>query len=250
MAKELSALALETLKGASIEGNNVKLPLGELDRGAYLEVKTRLELIGGKWKGGKANAFVFNEDPTEYLTALQVGEKRNIKKEFQFFGTPDSLADRLVDLAEITLSHTILEPSAGQGSIVKAIVRQLDQQSTVFGYELRILNQSFLSEIPNLELLGNDFMECSLSFDRIIANPPFNKNQDIDHVSHMYKCLKEGGRLVSIMSKHWQNSSNKKETAFREFLSLVGADIIEVDAGEFKQSGTNIATCIVVIDKN
>jgi hypothetical protein len=37
----------------------VKLPNQQLDRKEYLEVKKKLELIGGKWKGGKIQGFEF-----------------------------------------------------------------------------------------------------------------------------------------------------------------------------------------------
>jgi hypothetical protein len=65
----------------------------------------------------------------------------------------------------------------------------------------------------------------------------------------MYEKLEDGGTLVSIMSRHWINSSNKKETAFKEWLRGVGYQSLDVDAGEFKESGTSIATIIVIIIK-
>jgi hypothetical protein len=66
-----------------------------------MEVKNKLELIGGKWKGGKVGGFVFQEDPTDMLEQIANGENRKLKKEFQFFATPDELADKLVELADI-----------------------------------------------------------------------------------------------------------------------------------------------------
>lgn len=65
----------------------------------------------------------------------------------------------------------------------------------------------------------------------------------------MFRCLKSGGRIVTIMSKHWNTSTNKKETEFREWLDTQNHFIEDVDAGAFKESGTNIATQIVVINK-
>lgn len=239
----------EILKDCKIEGNVVKLPDIELDRKTYIEVTNKLNLIGGKWKGGKIGGFVFDEDPTELLDQISNGESRNIKKEFQFFGTPDKLADRLVELAEIEPGHTILEPSAGQGAIVKAIQRRIPGIK-VNAFELMPLNQTFLNKFDNLSLLGTDFLtECNTSYNRIIANPPFNKNQDIDHILKMYSCLNDGGRLVTVASKHWQHAGNKKETTFRKWLEDINANILEVPAGEFKESGTTVATCIIVINK-
>jgi len=47
------------LQKCIVEGNLVKLPSGQLDRKLYQEVAKSLNLIGGKWKGGKTMAFVF-----------------------------------------------------------------------------------------------------------------------------------------------------------------------------------------------
>lgn len=250
MAKELTTEAIETLKKSTVNGLVVKLPEGQLERKIYLEVKERLELIGGKWKGGKVAGFVFQECPKELLEQIANGEKRNLKQEYQFFGTPDGLADRLVELADINIHNIILEPSAGQGAIVKAINRAVPDVH-VDCYEAMPVNISILKKMPSVIFKGEDFLaaEEKYDYDRIIANPPFSKNQDIDHVYKMWSVLKPGGRIVTITSKHWQLSQNKKETQFRQWLELNKAEIIEVEAGEFKESGTTIATVILVINK-
>jgi 16S rRNA G1207 methylase RsmC len=116
------------------------------------------------------------------------------------------------------------------------------------------VNQTILSKIKNINFRCDDFMyPNSLSYinkyDRIIANPPFTNNQDIDHIRQMYDFLKPGGRVVSIASKHWTFSNNKKETEFRDWLDKVNAEVQDVDAGAFKESGTNISTCIIIINK-
>lgn len=250
MAKEISNEALDCLKNVTVLDNIITLPQGQLDRKVYVEVKARLELIGGKWKGGKINGFVFDEDPTQYLDNIQNGDKRNLKKEFQFFATPDSVCDRLVELADINEQERVLEPSAGRGAIISAINR-VHPKMYVECFELMPLNVQFLNKIDTAIVIGDDFLKSEESepFDVIIANPPFSKNQDIDHVMKMWEMVGNGGRIVSVMSKHWQQSSNKKEKQFRDFLEENKAEVIEIDAGEFKESGTSIATCIVVINK-
>jgi len=238
------------LQNCTIDGFVVKLPSIQLERKLYQEVAKKLELIGGKWNGNKIMGFVFDEDPTDLLSEIASGEKINLKKEYQFFATPDKLADYLVELAEIKVTHHILEPSAGQGAIIKAIQRKLHEGFTVWAYELMPLNQIFLNKIIGCRLLGSDFLtECDTSFDRIIANPPFSKNQDIDHIKKMYNQLKPGGRLVSFLSNHWKSSSNKKESEFKDWLKEINAKIEDVKPGTFKESGTNIATSIIIINK-
>ena len=240
---------IAVLRQCTVEGTIVKLPPIQLERNLYLEVKKALDLIGGKWKSGKTQGFVFEQDPTDLLAQLAGGGNRNLKKEFQFFETPAELADRLVELADIGDVDTILEPSAGQGAIVKAIHRKFPDR-TVFGYEIMDLNRSFLTRIERFCLIGSDFLaECRGSFDVIVANPPFAKNQDIDHIRHMYDRLNPGGRLVSIASTHWHAANGNKEQAFRKWLAEQNAEILPVKAGEFKQSGTMVAASIIIIRK-
>ena len=238
----------EVLKNCTVENNVVKLPEGNLDRKLFLEVKKSLERIGGKWKGGKVFGFVFNEDPTELLSKISAGEKINLKKDFQFFATPSNLADKLVALADVNTGETFLEPSAGQGAIVKAINR-LSPGRIVDCYELMKANRNILKKINTVNILGEDFLKSNDKYDRIIANPPFSKNQDIQHIMHMYDCLNPKGKIVSIASNHWRTSKNKKETQFRNWLSEVNAQVHEIESGAFKTSGTNVSACIIVIEK-
>lgn len=239
----------EVLKECKIEGNIVKLPDVQLDRKEYLEVKKSLEMIGGKWKGGKVFGFVFKADPTDLLNQIANGEKRNLKKEFQFFATPNKLAEKLVYYADLKNHDTVLEPSAGQGAIISHINKQCNVIPDCF--ELMDVNKIILNKTNlNFNLIGDDFLKSdSKGYSKIIANPPFAKNQDITHVYKMWSKLNRGGKIISIMSKHWQTSTNKVETGFREFLEVWGAEVIEINAGEFKESGTSIATVIVLINK-
>jgi Methyltransferase small domain len=242
----------EVLRNCRVEGLIVKLPEEQLDRKLYLEVAQSLQLIGGKWKGGKVFGFVFQQDPTELLAQIAEGEQRNLKKEYQFFETPAELSDKLIELAEIRDMDACLEPSAGQGAIVKAFHRRHPERF-MDCIELMDLNRNILSKLKGVAILRTekDFLTAdeNIKYDRIIANPPFAKNQDIDHIYKMWKCLKEGGRIVTIASRHWQLSKNKKETAFKDWLKSVNAEIEEIPAGTFKESGTTISSLILIIEK-
>ena len=241
---------IEVLQNCRVEENNIiKLPNTQLDRKTYLDVKKAIELIGGKWKGGKVFGFVFKTNPTNLLKQIANGENRNLKKEFQFFATPKKLAEKLVYLADLKQHDTILEPSSGQG----AIIEQINNVSDVIPdcFEIMDTNRMILKE-SNLKfnLIDNDFLKSdNKEYTKIIANPPFSKNQDITHVYKMFEKLAPRGRIVTIMSKHWQNSTNKKETQFRKFLENINAEITEINSGEFKESGTTISTVLVIINK-
>lgn len=216
----------------------------------YADVRKAFLNAGASYKN---NTFIFPNEAQPYIDRLMGGESVNIKKEFQYFGTPEKLADRLVEMADIKKGYRLLEPSAGQGAILEAIDRKFSSTDIeVMAVELMDVNCKVLQQ-KSFSALQMDFLkyECpdKYMFDRIIANPPFNKNQDIDHIRHMYEVCKSGGRIVTIASNSWRFGSQKKQVEFREWLESLNAEIHEVEAGEFKESGTTIATCIIVIDK-
>ena len=239
----------QVLQDCTIEGNVVKLPNIQLDRKDYQEVAKALELIGGKWKGGKIMGFVFVTDPTDLLDQIANGEKRNLKKEFQFFATPEKLADELVYLADLKQHDTILEPSAGQGAIVKAINKVVDVVPDCF--ELMDVNTLILKKSGlSFNLIGEDFLKNEgKTYSKIIANPPFTKNQDIDHLKEVYECLSRGGRLVCITSESWVNGSQKKQVEFKNWFDEIEAEVIDIEKGAFKESGTAVGGKIVIINK-
>ncbi len=253
----------EALNACTVVGNSIKPPSQQLDRELYVELKKNLELIGGKWKGGKVGAFLFEQDPAELFRQICNGEKRNLKQEYQFFATPPELADKLVSLIQwdnydsFNIKPRILEPSAGQGAIIEAILR-VRPRAFVVTVELMDTNRAILKRrIPveniYIQKTTHDFLDFAAKgyeYDVIIANPPFTKNQDIDHLRHMYDMLAPGGQMVCMTSKHWELSENKKETEFRNWLmDLDKCEVLDVDANAFKSSGTSIATNIVIIWK-
>ena len=254
----------EVLQNCTVENYGlykslVKLPHGQqLDRSLYLEVKKAIEKIGGKWTGGKVSGFVFNSDPTEILSEIATGKKRNLKKEAQFFATPKAIAEKIVGYAEIKKDELILEPSAGHGAIIDAILKHSNKSNNIFYCEKDIDNVPVLlkkyKDVENvfyMNPLNDDFLNLESSkFDKIIANPPFSKNQDIDHIRKMYDMLADGGRIVTIASTHWRHSKNKKETEFRTWLAKKNVSIEYLPASTFKESGTQIETSIITINKN
>ena len=208
----------------------------------------------GRWcagsrTGGKVAGFVFATNPTDLLQQIANGEKRNLKKEFQFFATPPEMAKALVFLANLNNTDTILEPSAGQGAIISAI--NAASFAVPDCYELMDVNVAILKQTTlKYNLIGSDFLaHTGKQYSKIIANPPFTKNQDIDHLMHMYKYLAPEGTLVCITSESWETGTQQKQVQFKNWLHQVGAKIIGIEKGAFKQSGTMVGGKIVVINK-
>lgn len=244
--------ALEIIRQGTLNGKLFSLPEGQLERKLYQDVSKLLGGIGAKWST-KHKAFVFDvSEPEGLLEDLKGGTKRNLKQEFQFFETPQDIADYMVNELLLSNGQTVWEPSAGRGALIDAVLRY-GRQVGIFAHELMPDNEKILRKkyTANFYFLGNDCLKHSeqIKFDRIIANPPFSKNQDIDHIRKMYASLAEGGRIVTVASTHWQFSSNKKETAFRDWLEDIEAVTMDLGHGRFKSSGTMVNSCLIIIDK-
>lgn len=240
----------EILKHCTLENNILKLPQVQFNKKSYADAKKWIEEAGGSWQGGKVQGFTFPFNAERVFSILKDGKRCNLQQEYQFFETPDGVADWLVMLAGgIHEDDTVLEPSAGRGALIKAIHRACPSVM-VECYELMPENREFLHSLGNVILLGEDFAKDSIgSYSKIIANPPFVNNQDIDHVRLMYERLEEGGTLAAITSPHWKFASEKKCAAFRQWIDEVHGQVFEIGAGEFKESGTSISTMAVVIKK-
>lgn len=240
----------EILKHCTLEDGVLKLPQVQFNKKSYAEAKKWIEEAGGSWQGGKIQGFTFPFNPERIFSILKEGKRCDLQKDFQFFETPADIADWLVMLAGgIHETDTVLEPSAGRGALIKAIHRSCPSV-TVECYELMPENREFLHTLDNVILLDEDFTKDSVGhYTKIIANPPFSGNQDIDHVRLMYERLEEGGTLAAITSQHWRFASEKRCIDFRNWLKEVHGEVFEISAGEFKESGTSISAMAVVIKK-
>ena len=236
---------LNILDKCTVEGNTVFLTCGQLDRKTYEAVNKCLESIGGKWNR-KAKGHVFNSDPTDLLDNLILtGETTDLKKEYQYFPTPEVIVDKMIELAEIQPSNILLEPSAGQG----AIVDKFPKENIFTCIELNPSNAKVLNN-KGYQVLERDFLTYSdYKFDRIVMNPPFSKQQDVDHILHAWDLLEDGGILVSVVSESPFFRENKKSVEFRQWLEENDADVIELDAGAFKESGTMVKTRLIKVCK-
>ncbi len=240
----------DILKHCTLEDNVLKLPRVQFNKKSYAEAKKWIEEAGGSWQGGKVQGFTFPFNADRVFSILHEGKRCNLQQDFQFFATPPEVADWLVMLAGgVHEDEKVLEPSAGTGAIIDAIHRSC-KDLVVDCFELMPENKELLSKKSNINILGDDFTTYDLGlYDKIIANPPFSKNQDIRHVRRMYEHLNNGGTVAAIMSCHWKIASEKECADFREWLKDVHAKVCDIEEGSFKQSGTGIETTAVIIQK-
>lgn len=162
-----------------------------------------------------------------------------------YFPTPKQYSQEVVERADIKPGMDVLEPSAGKGNIADEVPKDVNLSVIEVNPSLReILTKK------GYNLVGQDFLEHTGKYDRILMNPPFENGQDIDHVKHAYELLKPSGRVVAIMSEGTFFRNDKKATEFREWLESVGGISEKLPEGAFKSSErpTGVNTRMVVID--
>lgn len=227
-----------------------------LDRDLYTKVNKGLEALGGKWNR-KAQAHLFDEDPRPAINEMAQSGSVEVEVTDTFF-TPLPLVERMVkeaDLAKWTM--ILLEPSAGSGRIADALVASGEQHS-VLCCEINENLRTNLVEKGH-RLVGRDFMQYELPrydedgslmfmYDRIVMNPPFSKRQDVKHVLHAWSLLSPGGRLVAIVGEGCFFREHDLERQFRDLVATRGWSE-ELPYGTFRESGTMVATRLVVMDK-
>lgn len=237
---------MAVLSAAAVNGNAVVL-VGQLDRKLYERTNKVLEAAGGKWNRS-AKAHVFATDAQDRIEQIILTGDIDIPKdEFEYFPSPPSVVQRLLELADVDRGMRVLEPSAGKGAIAYACA---DLGAIVDCYELMPANFAALAGDQRLGPVRNmDFLAQApeASYDRVVMNPPFSRQADIKHVLHALKFLRPDGRLVSVMANGVEFRQDRRAVEFRELVSERGGEIEALPAGSFKSSGTGVNTVVVTI---
>jgi len=253
----------EVIREATVVENTIRLQDG-LNRKLYLRVDKAIKLLGGKWnKKAKTHDFPSAAAVAELMEGISAGKILDRKQTFQFFETPAPLAARMVQIAEIGPDMEVLEPSAGRGAIVRAILDAAPPELFLAMIDIDPQYKDHWADlvkgVPAQLIDGVDFLEYSgkngigTQYDRILMNPPFTGGQDIDHVRHAYDLLKPKGRLVAIMSSGAFDRSDAKAKSFQSWLDAEDGVYVaaneKLPRGTFKESGTDVAARLIVLDK-
>jgi hypothetical protein len=171
-------------------------------------------------------------------TALETGIQ--VVNAPQLFPTSPGLAQRMVELARIESHHSLLEPSAGTGNILKQIPSALPRVTAIE------INASLVANLkrsfPKVDVRQSDFLLCNGNlgtFDRILMNPPFLNGEDIKHILHAKGMLNANGLLVSLCA----NGPRQRET-----LKPVVSYWEDLPPGSFSDQGTNVNVALLIIE--
>jgi hypothetical protein len=223
---------------------------------------------------------VIADGATQEADPLQ-DRKLTPARRFGFFPTPPEAVEELFNgrgcVSGVPILRRkdeprlrILEPSAGTGNLARRCVRSADEMDgwnewarERHANEYRFDNLVDCVEIQpelaaGLEAEGTynrvicaDFLSLRPQnfepYDLVVMNPPFDRERDIDHVTHAFEFLKPGGSLFAIMSAGTEFRETKKARAFRALVERNGGTFRDLPPGSFKASGTMVNTVILTM---
>lgn len=154
----------------------------------------------------------------------------------EFYPTPRALLTKMTEDMNFRMIHSVLEPSAGKGDIVKYLLEKAESCSNV------TLDIDCIEKDPNLRhiLKGNDMRvvhddfltyDTMKAYDMIIMNPPFSEG-----CLHLQKAIRmqerSGGAIVCLL-----NAETLKNQCSNDRIALM--KMIEQHNGsiEFIQDG-------------
>lgn len=226
------------------EGHVLKIA-GRLPRHQYDLVNKVLVAAGGEWDR-KLGGHIFPSDAAEILRQLKETGEVATQQEMGTFFTPAAVVDLVMQRAGIMTWQLVLEPSAGVGNIASKAVRITNVECIeIQPRYTEVLTKSGLYD----DVFCGNFLavEPRAVFDRVVMNPPFAHQQDIDHVQHALKFLAPGGRLVSVMLASLNFRENNKTQEFKDLVFARGGSIEDLPAESFKEAGTSVPTILVTI---
>lgn len=147
-------------------------------------------------------------------------------KHLQYYPTPYDAIDEMMRHASIKPGMRVLEPSAGDGRIVREAVRL---GANVLAIELNWGRAAMMRGMlikPRFDVWCADFLCVRFpphrKFNRVLMNPPFSP-LDVTHVLHAWdSALAEGGLLLAIITPRFLKSKTAQAARLRRIVGLHG----------------------------
>ena len=155
-----------------------------------------------------------------------------VDKSTDAFFTPTEAAEDLIAAAHPGKWQRWLEPSAGTGSLVRALQDYEPELKEIVAVERYMPFIPHLEQIDGVDVHSADFLDLNPDdlglFDGIVMNPPFHRGAAQKHVEHALRFLKPGGQFAAIVPSTFKG----------------GAVVQDLPSGTF--SATPVSTKIII----
>ncbi|MER7477389.1 class I SAM-dependent methyltransferase [Streptomyces sp. NPDC126510] len=233
----------------AITGDRVQIPF-QLDRAQYEQVNKILKEIGGRWDGRtKVRAHVFPFPVEEFMRACLATREFPSRFEQGWYPTPPPVVHEILEHAAIRQGMSVLEPSAGTGSIVGPATGRGAVVDCVEFDERRarvLREQGAARRVVEADFLDLDPLDCSHGYRRVLMNPPFAAA--VQHVHHAMGFLDDDGTLVAVLPESVMWHSDRATVEFRDLIASAEGEFIPLPDESFVPSGTSVRTVLLVVD--
>ncbi|XVU24283.1 hypothetical protein ACQPZJ_44820 [Actinoplanes sp. CA-054009] len=249
-------------------GTQVILPNQPLSRSVWEAVHATLTGMGATGGSRIGQPYRFDTSRYDELTAFLAGgpAPKHERSTVGWVPTPDPLAAdvvaRFAELDRLPRPLRVLEPSAGDGSLIRAVLAAApDAEVTAvepnperagaitaeLATHVQHLHTLTIEEYAALWRQRND-----PPYELIVMNPPYsvpgNRTIWADHVRLAWSMLAEGGRLVAVLPGRPDQRSDKRST---DLMALLSTDTIveALPAKSFHTSGTDFDTSVLAVTR-
>lgn len=215
---------------------------------------------GGKERDRATRRLVseFEKAKTYYWANQKKTSRTKAAEGVDYFATPEPLAFKMVEWANIRPGDELLEPSAGHGAIARFFPKlhkaKMIEPSAELGTRAMLASGA--------ELVQSRFEDFHIvnKADVVVMNPPFGQGGKtaIDHLVKAMGHVRDGGRIVALLPRgtmadrrleqllHPIGEEERKESPARDFYTA--ADI-ELPSVTFERAGTSVRGHVIVLDR-
>lgn len=138
------------------------------------------------------------------MSATNRGAVRQIQ---DYYATPIDCVEKFIEKYEGVIEGNILEPSAGNGNIIKAL-RNKNINGHITALEIRPEEDTNLKNISD-EVIINNFLEWKTDrkFDIVIGNPPYTYAREF--VEKCLSLLSSNGKLIFLLRTAFLESKSR-----------------------------------------
>lgn len=223
---------------------SINFNTAKYDKVVVKQVYDILCMIGGTSKlgFGSYSVMYFDYDPSYVIDEIIYSGEVPNSKSYQFYPTPENIADDVIAYANVSENDSILEPSAGNGDIVDKLDHKFRANLTLV--ELSKLRCDVLESKGYKNIKNCDFIDYTkqcisdnIKHDIVIMNPPFSESRWEIHLDAAVSICNK--RIVCVVP----SSADTRYNAPNGW-TLHCSDIYK---NEF--TGTSINTIILVLEK-